>query len=195
MTEEYIIDAINKYAEWYATYDWKIYCHMTTTLDEKLRTVSDEVILRYWKKLIRKINTALWGKHYKRKGEVSWVIGIEKNGTKHIHGLIGGIGSERLCRICIKKAWEYTGKRTGMARVWNYDQQASIQKGIFYLCKHQIKKGNIRDYFGKVKVKPIREKEIIHITVKGKKYCKMSLRKLGQDKGSIPSLPSCSPEN
>jgi hypothetical protein len=177
---------IDEYSEWYATYDWKIYCHMTTTLDEKGRTISDEIILRYWKSLVRKINIALWGKHFMRKGSISWVVGIEKNGTKHIHGLIGGIGSERICRMCIKKCWEILGKRTGMCRVYSFEQEKA-KVGIFYLCKHQIKKGNIKDWFGEVKRKLIREGKKIHITEKGKKYCMMSLRNFGQDIGSIPS--------
>jgi hypothetical protein len=192
MTEEYIIDAINKYADWYTTYDWKIYCHMTTTVDEKGRTVSDEIILKYWKRLVRKINIALWGKHFFRKGSVSWVVGIEKNGSKHIHGLIGGLGSERICRMCLIRVWERIGKRTGICRVYSFDQEKA-KMGIFYLCKHQIKKGNIRDWFGIVKIKPIKDKKIIHITEKGKKFCKMPLKKFGQDIGSIPAPSSCSP--
>lgn len=164
-------------SKFYAQFPWQLYGHFTTCEDithriivvemdgevikginwrwkdkvEPFKLISDSQIIFFWKRYAYYINRRLYGDRYKqRKLGISWVIGIEDKAGyhKHIHALIGGIGVQLLCRKCLRRFWEwFTGLRTGMARIDRYDAELGRQRGAFYLAKHQIKRGNIRDFF------------------------------------------------
>lgn len=142
---------IDEYTKWYLQWDWQLYLHCTI----QWAKVSCFLIVKYWCRLIKKIDESLYGKRGRRKKMgVNYVIAIEEESEGyhiHIHGLIGGVGTQFLCRRCIIKFWEYfIGKLSGLARCEKFNKELA-KNGVFYLCKHQIKKGNIRDFFKREK--------------------------------------------
>jgi hypothetical protein len=144
--KESILEA---YSKWYAEKNWKLYFHATTI--DGYGKVSDALVIKYFMRLIHAINKSMFGKRYARKHlYVDYVIGIERNfdgSHTHIHALIGGPCVELMCRKCIMKYWEYfTGKLSGIARIDLFDKKKAT-RGAFYLCKHQIKENNIKDFF------------------------------------------------
>jgi len=125
-------------------------CAYKIWVQNPLDKIDINLVVGYWKRLISAINRRLYSNQYMRKRMgVSWVIGIETWNGKHthIHGLIGGAGVDMLCRKCVQRYWEWcTGLRGGMARCEPFDKKRA-ERGAFYLAKHQIKYGNVRDFF------------------------------------------------
>lgn len=174
-SEEYI----KNLSLWYSKFHWDWYCHFTFRCDipdwkkkwiegkaiQSVSKINGEYAVKIFKRWRRVICEEIFGEKFREKGlGLNYVIGIEEENTyhTHIHAVIGnsfGLDlNQWVCRMCLKNLWEKTGLRTGMMRIENFDYKRFKEtQSIFYLCKHQIKQNNIRDFFvfGKWKMSEI----------------------------------------
>lgn len=164
-------EAIKEYSLWVAQLpiNWDWYVHLTFDKEipewkrnwkvaketiKEVETISVDYAIRMFKRWRRIICEELWGRRFREKRlGLSYTLGIENEKTNlHIHAILGnsfGLNLNKLiCRMCIKGLWEEIGLRTGIARVENFDYvRFKKEQSVFYLAKHQIKKGNIKDFF------------------------------------------------
>lgn len=136
--------------------EWKKKWRVVKKCPPSLNKIDDMYLETKLRQFMKKLRVMVYGKKGFRKGYgFCWIAGFERGeqtGNEHIHLIIGnpyGLDFNKIvCRMCIKNLWEEMGVRTGMARVESFDyKKYETKKSIFYLCKHQIKGGNVVDFF------------------------------------------------
>jgi hypothetical protein len=109
-------------------------------------SVHPERATKLFRLFIRRLNRALYGSHYERRGSagVFWVLAWEyqKRGVLHFHALIGDVENldARARRFDFMKIWEGFGPPAGFARIERIDSQEAVQS---YVTKYVTKGGQI----------------------------------------------------
>lgn len=108
--------------------------------------VHPERAAKLFRLFIRRLNQALYGRHFERKGKVGvfWVLAWEyqKRGVLHFHALIGDVEdlNTRARRLDWMDIWEGFGAPAGFARIEAIDSQDAVRN---YVTKYVVKGGQI----------------------------------------------------
>jgi len=127
--------------EFIAPFPTQWFCTFTFT-DE----VHPERAVKLFRLFIRRLNRALYGSHWERKGQVGvfYVLAWEyqKRGVLHFHALVGDVEdlNARARRLDFMDMWEGFGPPAGFARIEAIDDQAAVRD---YVTKYVTKGGQI----------------------------------------------------
>lgn len=123
-----------EFIEKFEPFSW----YLTLTFREE---VHPEQADRRYRRFVRKINEALYGKRYREKGKgITHIRAQEwqKRGVLHFHALM--TNTWKLRRLTWMDVWN---EENGFARIERYDSQLGAR---WYLGKYVIKKGEIDIY-------------------------------------------------
>ncbi len=117
------------------------FCTLTFTED-----VHPERAAKLFRLFIRRLNKALYGSHYERRGRagVFWVLAWEyqKRGVLHFHALLGDVENlnARARRLDWMDTWQGFGPPAGFARIEEIHSQHAVND---YVTKYVTKGGQI----------------------------------------------------
>jgi hypothetical protein len=109
-------------------------------------SVHPERAMKLFRLFIRRLNRALYGSHFERKGQqgVYWVLAWEyqKRGVLHFHALIGDVEdlNTRARRLDWMRQWEDFGSPAGFSRIEAIESQDAVRD---YVTKYVAKGGQI----------------------------------------------------
>lgn len=120
---------------------WQWFC--TFTFTESVHPERAAKLFRLW---IRRLNRALYGAHFERKGRagVYWVLAWEyqRRGVVHFHVLVGDVEdlNVRARRLDWMDVWHGFGPPAGFARIEAVENQSAVRN---YVTKYVVKGGEI----------------------------------------------------
>ncbi len=133
------------YVELLSRFEWHWFC--TFTFDPKKHSspngfIHPEKAFKAVMLFIHKLNSAIYGKNWKRRGDgVHWAIALEyhKSGILHLHALIGDV--RNLNEIASRVGWkEWWYREFGIARIEEPKDAGGVQG---YCTKYVVKGGEI----------------------------------------------------
>lgn len=127
--------------EFIAQFPMHWFCTFTFT-----DSVHPERAVKLFRLFIKRLNRALYGSHFERKGQagVFWVLAWEyqKRGVLHFHALLGDVEdlNARARRLEWMDAWHGFGPPAGFARIEEIESQDAVRD---YVTKYVTKGGQI----------------------------------------------------